>query len=155
MTFAVDANGLLRVSAEDEFSGTQASIEVSPSYGLLDEEIEKMLDEAIDNAETDVEKRLLIESIIEAEQVLQALEKSIETDANLATEEELQKMKQVSEELEKAMEGKERRKISDLTHKLDEVSAPFAQRRIERDLALALKGRSTEIVAEELGLDQS
>ena len=74
VTFFVDANGILRVSAEDEFSGVQASIEVSPSYGLLDEEIEQMLDEAIDNAETDVEKRLLIEATIEAEQVLQALE---------------------------------------------------------------------------------
>jgi molecular chaperone HscA len=155
VTLAVDANGLLRVSAEEEFSGTQASIEVSPSYGLLDEEIEQMLDDAIDNAEQDVEERLLIESQIEAEQVLQALTKSIEADANLATADELQVMKQVSEDLQKAIDAKERRKISGLTHKLDEVSAPFAQRRIERDLGLALKGRSTKIVAEELGLDKS
>ena len=155
VTFAVDANGILRVSAEDEFSGAQASIEVSPSYGLLDEEIEQMLDDAIDNAETDVEKRLLIESTIEAEQVLQALEKSIQVDEELATEDELQKMKQVSDTLRKAIQEEDRRKISELTHQLDEVSAPFAQRRIERDLALALKGRTTDVVASELGLDSS
>ena len=154
VTLSVDANGLLRVSAEEEFSGTQASIEVSPSYGLLDEEIEQMLDDAIDNAENDVEERLLIEARIEAEQVLQALQKSIAADAGLATEDELSEMQRVSEDLQAAIEGAERRKISDLTHKLDEVSAPFAQRRIERDLGLALKGRSTKIVAEELGLDK-
>lgn len=154
VTLSVDANGLLRVSAEEEFSGTQASIEVSPSYGLLDEEIEQMLDDAIDNAENDVEERLLIEARIEAEQVLQALQKSIAADAGLATEDELSEMQKVSEDLQAAIEGAERRKISDLTHKLDEVSAPFAQRRIERDLGLALKGRSTKIVAEELGLDK-
>ena len=82
----------MRVSAEEEFSGTQASIEVSPSYGLLDEEIEQMLDDAIDNAENDVEERLLIEARIEAEQVLQALQKSIAADAGLATEDELSEM---------------------------------------------------------------
>ena len=139
VTLSVDANGLLRVSAEEEFSGTQASIEVSPSYGLLDEEIEQMLDDAIDNAENDVEERLLIEARIEAEQVLQALQKSIAADAGLATEDELSEMQKVSEDLQAAIEGAERRKISDLTHKLDEVSAPFAQRRIERDLGLSFE----------------
>ena len=152
--FTVDADGILRVDATEEFTGNHSSVDVHPSYGLTDDEIEDMLEDAIDNAESDVEKRLLIEAKTEAEQVLFAVKRSLEDDGALATEEELAKMNEVSAALRAAIEGAERKKISDLVHRLDEVSAPFAQRRIERDLAIALSGRSTTEVADQLGLDR-
>jgi molecular chaperone HscA len=151
--FTVDADGILRVRAFEEFTGAEASIEVQPSYGIAEEEIEQMLEDAIDNAETDVDARLLIEAKVEAEQVLRSLESSLGMDAGLATEGELQSMGDVSASLRAAIEEEDRRRISDLTHRLDEVSAPFAQRRIERDLAIVLEGRTAEDVSRQLGIE--
>jgi len=153
ITFSVDENGMLTVEAMEQFTQVSASIEVFPSHGLSDDEIEDMLDAALDNAAEDVEERLLIEATVEAQQVLKALEGSIEIDGAMATEQELNVMTQVANQLREAIEAKQRRKIADLTHRLDEVSAPFAQRRIERDLALALEGRQVGTVASDLGME--
>ena len=97
--------------------------------------------------------KLLIEARIEAEQVIVALEKAIADDAALAPETELAQMNQVKTALSQAIIENDRTRISDLTRKLDEVSAPFAQRRIERDLALALEGRMATEVAVDLGMN--
>lgn len=153
ISFTVDADGILTVEAREEFTKISASIEVSPSHGLSDDEIEDMLDAALDNAEQDVDQRLLIEARLEAEQVLKALGDSLKLDGAMATEEELENMNSVSQHLRDAIAAKDRKKISDLTHNLDEVSAPFAQRRIERDLALALEGKAVGLVASDLGMD--
>lgn len=152
ITFTVDADGILTVEAREEFTKISASIEVSPSHGLTDEEIEEMLDAALDNAETDVDQRLLIESKIEAEQVLKALGDSLKADPEMAPEDEFAEMTSVSQQLRDAIIAEDRKKISDLTHHLDEVSAPFAQRRIERDLSLALEGKAVGSVAFDLGM---
>ncbi len=152
ITFSVDENGLLTVEAQEQFTQVHASIEVSPSHGLTEDEIEDMLDAAIENAAGDVEQRLLIEATVEAEQVLKALSDSLAMDKDMATEQELTQMTQVRSQLEEAIAQKNRKRIGDLTHRLDEVSAPFAQRRIERDLAIALGGQEVDHVATELGM---
>lgn len=152
ITFSVDENGLLTVEAQEQFTQVHASIEVSPSHGLTEDEIEDMLDAAIENAAGDVEQRLLIEATVEAEQVLKALSDSLAMDKDMATEQELAQMTQVRNQLEEAIAHKNRKRIGDLTHRLDEVSAPFAQRRIERDLAIALGGQEVDHVATELGM---
>ena len=152
ITFSVDENGMLTVEAQEQFTEVHASIEVSPSHGLTEDEIEDMLDAAIENAAGDVEQRLLIEATVEAEQVLKALGDSLAMDRDMATEQELVQMTQVKAQLEDAIAQKQRKRIGDLTHKLDEVSAPFAQRRIERDLAIALGGQEVDHVANELGM---
>lgn len=150
--YMVDADGLLRVSAREEFTSTEASIEVQPSYGLSEDEIEQMLEDAIDNAESDVDERLLIEARVEAEQVLSALDKALTDDRDMLEGNESTVISQVVSALREAMSEADRKRISDLTHKLDEVSAPFAQRRIERDLTMALSGRDAEDVAGQLGM---
>ncbi len=151
--FTVDASGILTVTATETYTGTEATCEVQPSYGLEESEIERMLEEAIDRAESDVDERMLIEARVEGEQVALALSGALAADAALLVGNEAQVLGAVLDELRKAMEGTERKRISDLTHKLDEASAPFAQRRIERDLQIALQGRSTDEVAERLELD--
>ena len=153
VSFVVDSDGILNVQAKEEFTKVEASVQVQPSYGIDDDEIEQMLEDAIDNAATDVENRMLIEARIEAEQILRALEKALDVDAALATEDEKKILQGVSQELQGLLDGVERKRISDLSRRLDELSAPFAQRRIERDLALALEGRTVNEVQDHLGAE--
>ena len=152
--FMVDADGILTVSAREEFTGIEASIEVVPSYGLSEDEIEAMLEEAIDKAESDVDQRLLIEARVEADQILNALARALEDDGAMLQAGEREQLDQVTASLRAAMESGDRARVSSLSHKLDEVSAPFAQRRIERDLALALEGRTADDVAQHLGMNR-
>ncbi len=150
--FMVDASGLLSVSATEELTGQSASIAVQPSYGLSDEEVDRMLEDAIDNAETDIDERLLIAARIEGEQILHHLRKALRDDAGLLTGDEGPRLGAIADALAAALTGTDRARIQRLGKQADEESAPFAQRRIERDLALAITGRSTSEVATALGL---
>ena len=153
VSFVVDSDGILNVRAQEEFTKVEASVRVQPSYGIEDEEIEQMLEDAIDNAATDVEQRMLIEARIEAEQIVRALEKALIVDGHLATEEEKESLTICVEQLKEALQEEDRKKISNRSKRLDELSAPFAQRRIERDLAIALEGRTVQEVQGHLGAD--
>jgi molecular chaperone HscA len=150
--FMVDADGLLRVSAREEHTGIEARIDVKPSYGLTEDEIERMLEDSIDNAETDVDARLLIEARVEAEGILNAVQKALSVDAGLLEPGEKDRIEAVSSALAAVMDTEDRKRIADLSHELDAVTAPFAQRRIERDLTLALSGREADDVGQQLGL---
>ena len=150
--FTVDADGLLHVSAREEHTGIEAKIDVVPSYGLSEDEIERMLEESIDNAETDVDARLLIEAQVEAEGILAAVKKAVVVDAGLLESGEGDRIQAVVAALTAAMTGTDRKLIGDLSHDLDAVTAPFAQRRIERDLTLALSGRGADDVGQQLGM---
>ena len=111
-----------------------------------------MLEEAIDNAEEDVDERLLIDTKVEAEQIAHHLRKALHSDAELLETDEGDSLNKLLAQLGEAMKGMDRQRISTLSTRIDEVSAPFAQRRIERDLQLALSGRSTNEVAGTLGV---
>ena len=152
--FMVDADGILRVSAEDTATNNKTEIDVQPSYGLSEDEIENMLEEAIDNAETDVDERLLIDARIEAEQIANQVKKAIAQDAALLEEGEQTQFEALLKDLDVAMAGTDRHQISTISHKIDEVTAAFAQRRIERDLELAIQGKAANLVAEELGISK-
>jgi len=152
VTFEVNADGILNVTASEQFTGVQTEVIVEPSYGLDEDEIEQMLEDAIDNAEGDVDERLLIEARVEATQVLTALEKVLAVDREMLQGGEAELIDSVTGALRAALEDGSRNKIASLTRKLDEVTAAFAQRRIERDLALALEGRAADDVAERLGV---
>jgi molecular chaperone HscA len=151
--FSVDADGILKVTAEEEHTGARATVDVQPTYGLSDDEVEAMLDDAIDNAEGDIDERLLIDARIEGEQILHSLRKALATDRDLLEGDEGDEFTQLADDLEAALKGSDRRRIQDLGEKLDRLTAPFAQRRIERDLARAIHGRMAESVADTLGLE--
>ena len=154
--FTVDADGLLSVSAREEHTGVEASIEVRPSYGLDEEEIERMLEASIDHAEEDVEVRMRIEAVIEAEGILAAVDKALAVDAALLEGDEGAHIGAVVAQLRAVMAevAGDRKRIAELSHELDAVTAPFAQRRIERDLTSALSGRGVDEVGAELGLKE-
>jgi len=152
--FMVDADGILRVSASDTATGNSMSVDVQPSYGLSEDEIENMLESAIDNAETDVDERLLIDARIEAEQIANQVQKAIAADNAMLEDGEQDRFEALLKDLHEAMKGRDRQQISTLSHRVDEVTAPFAQRRIERDLQLAIQGKAASEVAKELGVSK-
>ncbi|MCP4808223.1 MAG: Fe-S protein assembly chaperone HscA [Proteobacteria bacterium] len=148
--FTVDADGILQVSATEQYTKTHARIDVQPSYGLEDEEIERLLEEALDNAETDVDERLLIEVRVESEQVMNVVEKALRVDAAMLLEGEREIIEDAVAKLVEARAGTDRKLVQTRTEHLDEVTAAFAQRRIERDLKLALEGQDAYQVSDAL-----
>jgi molecular chaperone HscA len=153
VSFLVDADGILRVSARERHTGVEAGIEVTPSHGLTDDEIEAMLEDALENAESDVDQRMLIEARVEAEQILAAVARALSVDSALLAPGEEDRIQSVVRELSEALGGEDRHRVESLNRRLDEVTAPFAQRRIERDLQLALQGQAASDVARKLGVD--
>jgi len=138
VTFMIDANGILNVTATDLRTGRERSVEVKPSYGLTDEEIEKLLEESMDFAEEDVIQRLLIEARTEADTVLHATEKALrQHTALLAVGEEMRILTAV-QALQEARGGEDYSRIRDLTDVLSEATTPFAQRIMDTSIQEAL-----------------
>jgi len=150
VSFDVDADGILTVSAIEEHTGATANVDVRPTYGLSDDEVEQMLDDAIDHAEEDIDERLLIDARVEGEQILHSLRKALAVDSDLLESDEGDTFVALANDLEAALSGSDRRRIQNLGEKLDQLTAPFAQRRIERDLARAIHGRMADNVADAL-----
>ena len=150
VTFLVDADGILHVTATEKYTGVSANIDVTPSYGLDDDLIEQMLEDSIDHADDDVAQRMVIEARVEAEQILHALNKALEADRGMLTEDEAAQIDAAVASLKEAMAGDSHKRIQNANEHLDEVSAPFAQRRIERDLRIALEGEDASEVGKRL-----
>ncbi len=144
VTFLIDANGILNVNARDERTGREHSVDVKPSYGLTDEEIERMLEEAIDLGEQDLEERLLISSRNDAEQILGALRKQLGEFGALVDRIERARMDEVAERLEEARMGADRELIAKLVEDLNEITTPFAERIMDAAIKLALEKKSVD-----------
>jgi Fe-S protein assembly chaperone HscA len=144
VTFLIDANGILNVNARDERTGREHSVDVKPSYGLTDDEIERMLEEAIDLGEQDLEERLLISARNDADQILGALRKQLGEFGRLVNTGERARMDEVAERLEAARIGTDRELIAKLVEQLNEVTTPFAERIMDAAIKLALEKKSVE-----------
>ncbi|MGH6882800.1 MAG: Fe-S protein assembly chaperone HscA, partial [Hypericibacter sp.] len=149
VTYAVDADGLLTVAAEEKTTGVKAHIEVKPSYGLSEDDMARMLRDSLENAREDMERRLLIEARVEAQRVLLALDAALRVDGALALPEERQTMEKAALRLKAAIAGEDRDLINGLVEELEKAGKPFAQRRIDRAINSALAGhRLDEIEAD-------
>ena len=142
VTFQVDADGLLSVSAREETSGVESSIEVKPSYGLTDNEIETMLRDSIENAEDDVGARMLREQQVEADRVLEALEAALADDGELLNAEERKEIDLTAEKLRALSKSSDLRTIKDTIAELDKVAAVFVARRMDGNIKKALAGHN-------------
>jgi molecular chaperone HscA len=142
VTFQVDADGILSVTAREQLTGVSQSITVKPSAGLTDEEIERMLLASIEHAEEDVQARLLIDARVEAQRILKAAEQQIESNGDLLAPEERQAIETAMQALRDSAAGKDHRAVQDAIERLDHVSAEFAQRVMDRGIERALKGHS-------------
>ncbi len=147
VTFSVDADGILHVAAEEKTTGKRASVQVKPSYGLDDETVERMILDSFQHAERDVDERMVIEARVEAERMLAALRRAIEQDRALLTDEELAALDRGIAALEEAMKDTNHRVIEDRTQALDELSAEFAVKRMNRSISEALEGKRAEELA--------
>ena len=124
----IDANGILNVAATDLRTGHEHSVDVKPSYGLNDEEIEQLLEESIDYAEDDFTQRLLIEARVEADTILNATEKALKESPSALQEGEEEGISAAIQALQEAKAGEDFDLIRELSEALSDVTEPFAQR---------------------------
>jgi molecular chaperone HscA len=142
VSFAVDADGLLTVSAEERTTGVAQRIEVKPSYGLSHEDMADMLYDSMDNAEADMTLRLLTEARVEARRSLLALDAALTKDGALLSTEERAEIDKARTAVETAMAGESRDEINAAAEALETLSKPFAERRMDRGIREALSGLS-------------
>jgi molecular chaperone DnaK len=141
VTFMIDANGILNVAASDMRTGHERSVEVKPSYGLTDEEIERLLEESIDFAEDDVTRRLIIEARTEADTLLHVTEKQLHQYAVFLEPGEEARIRASVSALQEAKSGEDYNRMRDLIEELGTVSAPFAQRIMDKSIGEVLGGK--------------
>ena len=138
VAFMIDANGILNVSAIDLRTGRERSVDVKPSYGLNDEEIEQLLEESIDYAEEDFNRRLLIEARVEADTILNATEKTLRDNAAALQEGEADRIGAAVQALQEATVGRDSDRIRELSEALSEATEPFARRIMDTSIQAAL-----------------
>ncbi len=150
--FLIDANGLLHVSAIEARSGKQAEIEVKPTYGLTDEQVESMILDSFDNAETDFQERQLIEARNEASTILSAVEKAPQHPAwQQLTEEERAKISELVTELEILRDAGDLDSLRRGTEALDQATRRFAELMMDATVSSALHGQTMETADAKIG----
>jgi molecular chaperone HscA len=151
ITFLVDADGLLKVMAKELTTGNEASVEVVPSYGLSDEEVEQMLLDSFDHAEDDLARRNLAVERVEAERILAATRQAFVTDAALLDDEVRVAGEAAMRDLEAAMAGTDHLAVRAKIEALDVATKPFAQLRMNRAIAAQLHGVPLDEAARKVG----
>jgi molecular chaperone DnaK len=139
--FLIDANGILNVSARDARTGKEQSVEVKPTYGLTDDQVEAMIASSIDNAEADFRARQLLESRVEADTIMAAVKKAKESDAYAElSEEERQTIQRVENELILAYHHEDYRLIRAKIDQLNEATLKLAENMMNSAVSGALRG---------------
>ncbi|MFD1215264.1 Fe-S protein assembly chaperone HscA [Microbulbifer celer] len=145
VTFQVDADGLLSVTAMEKSSGVQAEITVKPSYGLDDTDITRMLQDSYANAEQDVTARALREAQVEAERTLEAMLVALQEDgAELLSEDELNELERAMEALRLAHNGGTADEVHRRIEELNTLSEPYAARRMDKSIKRAMQGHKLD-----------
>jgi molecular chaperone HscA len=141
VTFQVDADGLLSVSARESSSGAEASVTVKPSYGLQDADIERMLRESFEHAREDVHARALAEARVEGQRLLEATRSALQADRALLGADENEAIEKAMSVLERLLAGGDHRAIKQATDALGKATDEFAARRMDEGIRRALAGR--------------
>ena len=142
VTFQVDADGLLSVTAREQTTGHEARIEVKPSYGLSDDEIAGMLRDSFSHAGDDAFRRALREAQVEAQRLIEATQSALQDDADLLSTLERAHIDEAMTRLQNAMSGEDRRLIDQAMHTLSAATNEFAARRMNQSVQRALAGRN-------------
>lgn len=146
VTFQVDADGLLSVTAMEKSTGVEASIQVKPSYGLSDGEIASMIQDSMSFAELDVQARMLAEQKVEAARVLESVRSALNADGNLLSDNERQSIEQSAAILQQAAERDNVEDIKQAIKTIDKQTQDFAARRMDVSIRQALTGQSVDEV---------
>ncbi len=146
VSFQIDADGLLSVSAMEMSTGKTAEIQVKPSYGLKSGAIEQMLESSHANAKADMKIRALKEAQIEAIQLIDAITNAIAKDGNLLSAAERQNLENSVNALGDAVSSENSQRIHEKTAQLNKLSGDFAAKRMDLHISKALKGESIDVV---------
>ena len=146
VTFQVDADGLLSVTAQEKSTGVQANIQVKPSYGLSDDQVADMLKGSMQYARQDMQQRLLREQQVEADRVLEAVGQALKTDSALLSAAELSQIEQALAQLASLKQGDNTAAIKAAIEHTNTLTDDFAARRMDQSIRLALKGHNVDEV---------
>lgn len=150
--FLIDADGILQVSAREQRSGQAAQIEVKPSYGLTDEQVESMILDSFDNAEADFAHRLLIEARLEAATILSAVERAPQNSAwQQLAEDEKQQIGLAVHALQSILDGPDSNAVRAATLSLDQATRHFAELMMEDAVSSAIRGKTMDAASEHVG----
>ena len=147
VTFQVDADGLLSVAAREATTGIEASVAVKPSYGLVDDDIARMLKDSFERAGDDMQVRALKEQQVEAQQMLDATAGALAADSDLLTPEERSAIDALLEELKHVNAGTDHRAIKAKIAEVNRATEEFAARRMDQSIRRALAGRKLDEVS--------
>jgi molecular chaperone DnaK (HSP70) len=148
----IDANGILHVSAREQRSGKEAEIEVKPTYGLTDEQVESMILDSFDHAEADFAERQLIEARNEADTILTAVERAPSNAAwQLLTDEERAQIGLLKDELFVLKQGDDLKVLRAGTDALDKATRRFAELMMDAAVSSAIKGETMDSASDKLG----
>jgi molecular chaperone HscA len=155
VTFLVDADGILRVTAREETTNIEASVNVKPSYGLTDDEVERMLLDSFAHAEADVVVRQLNEQRVEGDRILNAARSAMAASPDLLTDDDRVRIDGAIHRLQNAHAGTDHRAIRTAIENLDAASKDFAARRMNRALEEGLRGRAVSDVEAQVEQSES
>jgi len=144
VTFQVDADGLLSVTAREETSGVEASIKVKPSYGLSDDDVARMLQESMSAADADARARMLREQQVEAQRLVEATEAALAADGDLLAPDERGRVDALLARLREAASATEAATVKSAVEALARGTEEFAARRMDRSIRAALAGRRVD-----------
>ncbi|MEN9697840.1 MAG: Fe-S protein assembly chaperone HscA [Bacteroidota bacterium] len=144
VSFLINADGILQVSAKELRSGVSQSIDIKPQYGLTDEEVEQRLMDSITHAKEDIATRALVEARTEAEQMLSVTEKFLTKNASILTPQELTASANAMQALQLAITMEDKHLIQTKTEALNDVTRPFAERAMDQAISGALKGKDIQ-----------
>ena len=144
VSFLINADGILQVSAKELRSGVTQSIDIKPQYGLTDQEVEQRLMDSITHAKEDIATRALVEARTEAEQMLSVTEKFLTKNASMLTKEELTASANAMQALQLAITLEDKNLIQAKTEALNDVTRPFAERAMDQAISGALKGKDIQ-----------
>jgi molecular chaperone HscA len=144
VTFTVDADGLLTVTAEETTTGVRQEVAVKPSYGLSEDEMARMLRDSLEHARDDMDKRLLAEAVVEATRSVLAVRSALGHDADLLSESEQQGIDAAIARVEETVAGTDREAVNAAVAALETATKGFAEKRMDRGIRQALAGVSVD-----------
>jgi molecular chaperone HscA len=144
VSFLINADGILQVSAKELRSGVTQSIDIKPQYGLTDQEVEQRLMDSITHAKEDIATRALVEARTEAEQMLSVTEKFLTKNASILTKVELTASANAMQALQLAITLEDKNLIQAKTEALNDITRPFAERAMDQAISGALKGKDIQ-----------
>ena len=147
VTFQVDADGLLAVTAREQTSGVEARIAVKPSYGLSDDEVANMLKDSLNHSKDDALRRALKEAQVEAQRLIEAVQSAMRSDRDLLTDDQYAVIATAAARLQAAALGEDRRQIAQAMNDLEAETREFAARRMDKTIRQAMTGKRIDDIA--------